>query len=113
MPLALGAGLGGCRLATGPSGLHRLISRREFLSAREALEHRLESGERAFGRFEGGLMLATVPVGRSALETAWTDADISWRKALIRAVLDSVVVNPAVKGRNFFDPSRVELVWRA
>ncbi len=91
----------------------RLISRREFLSAREALERRLESGQRAFGRLEGRFVLATVPVGRSALETAWTDADISWRRALIRAVLDSVVVNPAVQGRNFFDPSRVELVWRA
>lgn len=58
-------------------------------------------------------MLIMLPRSRAALEAAWEDADLHWRKALLHAVLEAVVVNPAVKGRNFFDPARVELVWRA
>jgi hypothetical protein len=57
-------------------------------------------------------VLATVPSGLGALEAAWKDGDVTWRKALVKVVLESVVLQSAVMGRNFFDPSRVELVWR-
>jgi hypothetical protein len=57
-------------------------------------------------------VLATLPSGLRALEAAWEDGEVSWRKALVRVVLEAVVLHPAVMGRNFFDPSRVELVWR-
>jgi hypothetical protein len=31
----------------------------------------------------------------------------------IAAVIDKVVVKPAVGGRNVFDPKRVEIIWKS
>ena len=92
--------------------VRRLISKVEFLAVREDLERRVEGHRRELGRVSSSQVLATLPSGLGALEAAWEDGEVSWRKALVRVVLEAVVLHPAVMGRNFFDPSRVELVWR-
>ena len=33
-------------------------------------------------------------------------------RQIVAATLDRVVIHPGVKGRNYFDPERVEIVWR-
>ena len=72
----------------------------------------IEGHRRELGRVSSSQVLATLPSGLDALEAAWEDGDVTWRKALVRVVLESVVLQSAVMGRNFFDPARVELVWR-
>ena len=48
-----------------------------------------------------------------ALRGAWPKLDLDRRRLVLNAVLDRVMVGPAVRGRNRFDPDRVELVWRS
>jgi hypothetical protein len=49
----------------------------------------------------------------SSLRADWDTLDLSRQQAIMTAVLDSATVGPAVRGRNFFDPSRLTPVWRA
>jgi hypothetical protein len=34
------------------------------------------------------------------------------RRVVVRSVVARIVMGPAVKGRNFFDPGRVEIEWK-
>ena len=34
------------------------------------------------------------------------------RKQLVAVMLEGLVIHPAIRGRNMFDPSKVEPVWR-
>jgi hypothetical protein len=47
------------------------------------------------------------------LGTVWDTLELSQQRAVLDRVLDAVVVGPAVRGRNRFDPDRVGLRWRA
>lgn len=88
------------------------IGRREWVTARAALDARLTElrGEEtaAVGRRS---TLADVANLRDA-ETEWDDLPIQRQRAVLEAVVDRVVLGPAVAGRNVFDPARVEIVWR-
>jgi hypothetical protein len=46
------------------------------------------------------------------LEAAWPAMAIDQRRAVVDELVDQVIVGPAVRGRNRFDPGRVEIVWR-
>ena len=46
------------------------------------------------------------------LRTAWPSMNLDQKRAVLAAVIDRVVIHPAVKGRNFFDPNRVEIIWK-
>ena len=89
------------------------ISRAEFFAARRVLENKIEEAKSRLGTQTHNRVLASLPSGRSALETAWESADLSWRRALVSAVIDHVVVGPAVRGRNYFDADRLEIRWHA
>ena len=91
----------------------RLIGRSELLAARGALDARIEQAKSRLRRDTANRVLAELPAGRQALEEAWVEADVSWRRSLVAAVVERVVVGPAIRGRNFFDPDRIKLVWRA
>ncbi len=92
---------------------HKIISRAEFLAARDAIESRMEETRRKLASMEGGRALTHVPSNSEALRSAWQDRGLDWQRALLGAVLDKVVVGPAVRGRHLFDAKRVRLVWRA
>jgi site-specific DNA recombinase len=42
----------------------------------------------------------------------WEELTFEERKSVVVVVVETVTVGPAVKGRNFFDPSRVSITWR-
>jgi hypothetical protein len=54
--------------------------------------------------------LAALPVGGAA--EAWESRGLSWRHAVLAAVVQRVVLHPCLPGRNAFDPSRIEVLWR-
>jgi hypothetical protein len=56
--------------------------------------------------------LAALPVGERALREAWASRGLSWRRTVLAAVVERVVLHPCLQGRNVFDPSRIEVVWR-
>lgn len=41
----------------------------------------------------------------------WESEDVEWRHRVAAVLFDKVIVNPAVRGRNYFDPGRVDIVW--
>jgi len=47
------------------------------------------------------------------LRRRWPKLDRDAQRSIIAAVIDSVTVGPAVRGRNYFDPGRVTVDWRA
>ncbi len=85
------------------------VSRREWLAARGRLEARRDalsvrlaaSGPSALGMLAGDVY------------EAWGRLTFDQRHAVAAAVADRVTVGPAVRGRNRFDPDRVEITWRA
>lgn len=96
---------------------HGRISRSEWMAAREPLTARLDAARRDLARREGAESLALVSGGVTAFDRQWRAADeaglVDKQRAMLRAVLASVAVGPAVRGRNRFDPDRVEPDWRA
>ncbi|MDQ3573858.1 MAG: recombinase family protein [Actinomycetota bacterium] len=89
------------------------ISRGEWVAARKAVEGRLEAGKKALSRHRHMTAVDDF-VGRpGALRSAWEGLNLDRRRAVVAAVVDLVVVGPAVRGRNRFDPERVDVVWRA
>jgi len=89
---------------------HR-ISRSEWLAARDSVQARIDQNRRRLSR-----LFPTTAVdeyaGRSdLLRSAWQGLPLSRQQAVIRVILDHVVVHPAKPGRGF-DPDRFTPVWR-
>jgi DNA invertase Pin-like site-specific DNA recombinase len=86
------------------------ISRREWLAARKPLEERLARARKVVDA-ESGTAALTPFRGRDVRQ-AWEELDIDRRRAVLGALIDRVVVNPAiVPGK--FSRDRVDVVWRA
>ena len=58
-------------------------------------------------------ILTSLPANRKALQAAWDQAQIGWRRGLVMAVIDRIEVAPAARGRNRFDPERLTITWHA
>jgi hypothetical protein len=91
----------------------RIITRAEFLAAREPITARLEAARRDLGRLRDTEHAATIAAGLEAWDAEWTAAPTSRRRAMLAAVLTSVTVGPAVPGRNRFDSDRLTVEWSA
>lgn len=89
------------------------ISRTEFFAARDALQERLTRNRTRLGNYQQFAVIASVASAGDAIEDQWERRPLEWRRALVAAVIDHVVLQPAVKGRNIFDAELVEPVWRA
>lgn len=46
------------------------------------------------------------------LAERWVGLDLARQRAIVERYVDAVVVSPAVRGRSYFDGSRVEIKWR-
>ena len=88
------------------------ISRTEFFAARDALQERLTRNRMRLGNHQQFAVIASVASAGEAIQEQWERRPLEWRRALVAAVIDHVVLQPAVKGRNTFDPELVQPVWR-
>jgi DNA invertase Pin-like site-specific DNA recombinase len=91
----------------------RLLSRSEFMAAKSAIESKIEQVRSDLSKIESGRVFMDFPRSEHALRTAWEERGLEWRRAVVDAVIEKVVLRPAVKGRNFFDPDRVEILFKA
>ena len=91
----------------------RAISLGEFQAARRALQGQIDQAKGRLGRNSRRRLLIDLPSGRQALQAAWEQGDVGWRRALVAAIVDRIEVRPATPGRNRFDPDRVGIIWRA
>jgi hypothetical protein len=90
----------------------REITHKEWLTARGAVQARIDAAKRRLSRISSTHRIEDYVGQSDLLRDAWTDLPLNRQAAIVRTVLDHVVVNPAVKGRNTFDPSRFAPVWR-
>lgn len=91
----------------------RLLSRSEFLAAKAAIESKIDDARAGLSKAESGRVFMDFPRSERALRAAWDDRGLDWRRAVVDAVLEKVILHSAVRGRNFFDPDRVELIFKA
>ena len=94
----------------------RSISPEEFRAARDPLVERISDAQASLDAPAAGWSRLGEPVEPAPWELApGTDPDPDdfayWQRWIGQAV-EAVKVGPAVKGRNFFDPSRVSISWR-
>jgi hypothetical protein len=88
------------------------ITFREFLAARKPIETRIEAARRALARLTRTEAITPYVGNAGALREAWADLQLTRQRAIVASILDRVVVSPAVRGRNRFDPGRLAPVWR-
>jgi len=90
----------------------KAITLREYLAARKPIEARIESGRKRLSRATGTVALDGFVGQATRLREAWAEMTIERRRAVLAALLDRLVISPAIRGRNSFDPDRVEPVWK-
>lgn len=104
-----------------------LITRAEWMAAREPLTARLEAAKRDRARREDGEALALVAGGLAQWDRRWRAAErsglVDRQRAMLRALLAGVAIARGVPGRTrwldaegrvqTFDADRVSLEWRA
>ncbi len=88
--------------------VNRIGDRAAFLVADRELRARIADAERRVASADTRVLIATPDIAER-----WASADLMQRRSIVEMFVESVVVGPAVKGRNFFDPDRVGITWRA
>jgi DNA invertase Pin-like site-specific DNA recombinase len=89
-----------------------VITRKEWLRAREVLEGRLEAARKRLSTTSRTAALEGLCGDSVAFGEIWEGLSLPRRRAVISALLERIIVHPAVQGRNRFDPQRLEPVWR-
>lgn len=89
---------------------NRLIPRDEFVTIQSRLRDRLDGLYVA----QAGQERVSSPVVDTSVVDAWHDpkTPLDLKRRFIEWMTYGVVVNPAVKGRNFYDDKRVRILWR-
>ncbi|MFH1329640.1 MAG: recombinase family protein [Actinomycetota bacterium] len=93
--------------------LEGIIDRATFIKVSRALDAEIDALRSRLTRTSRSRILTTLPHTRKALQAAWDEAEIGWRRGLVMAVIDRIEVSPATRGRNRFDPQRLTITWHA
>jgi hypothetical protein len=90
----------------------RAITMAEWLAARRSIEERITAArQRVKERTKAKPVIEAVSdVTRLANE--WSGLPVQRRLAIISAVIDRIVVNPARPGAGAFEPERLDVTWR-
>lgn len=82
------------------------ITKDEWTVARGSLTDQLDGARRAM------VTEARATIDLADYRDRWPDLDIDQKRLVTGAVVEHVIVGPAVRGRNRFDPDRVSYAWR-
>ena len=88
-----------------------LITKREWFAARDVLQDEIAAACRHLDTHVEG-PLKDLPGSQKALRDAWDANTVEWRRAVLDAVVDEVIVKPSRPTRSF-DPDRISIAWRA
>jgi site-specific DNA recombinase len=100
--------------------LNDLISKELWLRGKGELEDMIEAINRQLASMQSGRSLARIPLD-GTLRAVWVDADLDFKRDLIKLVVKKIVVLPGrtqklteINGQRFrFDPSLIRIVWEA
>ena len=87
------------------------LTRAEFNAARSRLLARLEDNRRQLARRASGPLQAALDAGE-ALEQRWATETLEWRIAVVGTLIESVTIQPALRGRAQFDADAIEVAWK-
>ena len=91
----------------------REIGRSEWVAARKPIEARIEDVQRRLSRMARNDALTNVVGNGEALAQTWATLPLSRQHAIIKAVVDQVVISPATqRGLQEVSPDRFDVVWR-
>ena len=85
---------------------------REWLVARKPIDARVRTLKKELSRFTRTAPIADYLDKTATLRTDWAGLDLPRQQAIIKTILDHVVVGEGRRGYNRFDPSRLKPVWR-
>jgi DNA invertase Pin-like site-specific DNA recombinase len=85
----------------------------EWLAAREPLQRRLDDARRAAGGRARPSPVAPLLARPGGVQRAWPNLDLVLRREIVAAIVEAVVVGPAIRGRWTRIADRVEIRWRA
>lgn len=89
------------------------ITRAEWAAARPRIESRLERNRRTLARLTHRTAIDTFVGHGDVLRGRWEGLNLDRQVAIIKAVMDHVVIHPATRpGLKGLDADRVEPVWR-
>ncbi|MHA6511395.1 recombinase family protein [Tessaracoccus sp. Z1128] len=93
--------------------VQKLMDRQTFLQTQAHLQAVVRDGQRQVMEATGDRFISQLPTTADDLRRAYEENDVVWRRALITAVAERVVVQRAtLHGSNKFDPARVEIHYR-
>ncbi len=79
---------------------------------RSDLESRIASTSTQLAAATGARLFTGLSSELPDLFDAWRANDLTWRRELLGRLIERVEIKPVeVRGRNFFDPARVEITW--
>ncbi len=90
----------------------REITRTEWVTARSAIDARVNETKRRLARMTRNDALAGIVGNGTALRSQWAGLNLTRQNAIVRAVLAHAVIAPKAISGGLFDPNRVDLVWR-
>jgi DNA invertase Pin-like site-specific DNA recombinase len=83
-----------------------------FQAADRRLEAKAEVLRVKLASLQGDAISLDLPTTSHGLRDSWGNATLDRRRAILSAFVDGVVLHPALKGRNRFDPDRIEICFR-
>lgn len=92
--------------------LNGVLSEGRYRQLRTALEAREEGIKRGITEAATNRSLRGVPLKADELAVAWDAGSLAWKRNLIDAVLERIVVKKATR-RGKFDPERLEMLGRS
>jgi DNA invertase Pin-like site-specific DNA recombinase len=90
----------------------REMTAREWMAAKAPIQQRISRNERRMGTFAGTSSLDGYVGHGDALRGQWDALTPARQRAIVSALVESIVIGPAVRGRNRFDPTRITPNWR-
>lgn len=89
------------------------MSKASYLEVTRKIHKRIEAAESRIPTSPNSDALRLVGGGVSSLRESWEDLPIESQRAIVFLLLESIPINPAIKGQNFFSASRIGTpVWR-
>lgn len=96
------------------SGLYaaKQITAPEWIAARKPIEARRSSNQRRLSQLSGTRDLDAYIGQGSVLRAQWADLNLDRQRAVIKTLIDHVVVHPGVQGSRAVAVERIQPVWR-
>ena len=89
------------------------MSKASYLEVTRKINKRIEAAESRIPTSPNSDALRLVGGGVSSLRESWDNLPIESQRAIVSLLIESIPINPAIKGQNFFSASRIGTpVWR-